>query len=51
MNKKNALGVIFFAGFLALILSGMVYLQPDKAQPQTADYQMQGFPALPSEIK
>lgn len=51
MNKKNALGVLFLTGFLAIVLSGMIFMQPDKAQPQTADYQMRGFPALPSEIK
>jgi len=51
MNKKNAIGVLFFAGFLAVVLSGMMFMQPEKAQPMTADYQMRGFPALPSEIK
>lgn len=48
---KNTLGVIFFAGLLAIVLTGMVHLQPEKPQPQTADYDMRGFPALPSEIK
>jgi len=51
MNKKNVFSVIFFAGFLALVLAGMVYLQPEKPQPQTAEYDLRGFPALPSEIK
>ena len=49
MNKKNALGVVFFASFLAMVLVGMVYLQPEKSQPQTAVYDLRGFPALPSE--
>jgi hypothetical protein len=49
MNKKNALGILFLAGFLAMLLAGMVYLQPEKAQPQTAEYDLRGFPALPSE--
>lgn len=48
---KNTLGVLFFAGLLTMVLTGMVYLQPEKPQPQTADYDMRGFPALPSEIK
>ncbi len=49
MNKKNALGILFLAGFLAMLLAGMVYLQPEKTQPQTAEYDLRGFPALPSE--
>jgi len=51
MNKKNAIGMLFFTGLLAVVLSGMVYLQPEKAKPQTAEYDLRGFPALPSEIK
>jgi len=51
MNKKNAIGMLFFTGLLAVVLSGMIYLQPEKPQPQMADYEMRGFPALPSEIK
>lgn len=51
MNKKNAVGILFFAGVLAVVLSGMMYMQPEKVQPQVADYEMRGFPALPSEIK
>jgi len=49
MNKKNTLSVLFFTGLLAVVLAGMVYLQPEKAQPQTAEYDLRGFPALPSE--
>ena len=49
MNKKNALSILFFASFLAMVLVGMVYLQPEKPQPQTAEYDLRGFPSLPSE--
>lgn len=49
MNKKSALSVLFLASFLGLVLTGMVYLQPEKAQPQTAEYDLRGFPSLPSE--
>ncbi len=49
MNKKNALSVLFLASFLGLVLIGMVYLQPEKPQPQTAEYDLRGFPSLPSE--
>lgn len=49
MNKKNALSVLFLASFLGLVLTGMIYLQPEKPQPQTAEYDLRGFPSLPSE--
>lgn len=52
MNKKNAVGVIFFAGFLALIVSGMVYLQPEKQKvEQEMVYELRGFPVIASEVK
>jgi hypothetical protein len=49
MNKKNALSILFLASFLAMVLVGMIYLQPEKVQPQTAEYELRGFPALTSE--
>ncbi|NVK37127.1 MAG: hypothetical protein HWE18_04305 [Gammaproteobacteria bacterium] len=49
MNKKNTLSVLFFTGLLAVVLAGMVYLQPEKPKAQTAEYDLRGFPALPSE--
>jgi len=49
MNKRNALSVLFLASFLGLVLTGMIYLQPEKPQPQTAEYDLRGFPSLPSE--
>ena len=50
MDKKNLLGMLFFVGLLGFVVSGIVMLQPDKKilEVETAEYNMSGFPVLPS---
>ncbi len=49
MDKKNLLGILFCMGLFSLVITGMVAFQPEVAPLQTADYEMRGFPSLPSE--
>ena len=48
MDIKRAIGMTVLMGFLVLVLTGMVYLQP-QAEPEvrTVKYELKGFPQLP----
>lgn len=48
MDIKKALGMTVLMGFLVLVLTGMVYLQPtNKPEVRSVEYELKGFPQLP----
>ena len=48
MDIKKALGMTVLMGFLVLVLTGMVYLQPaTKPEVRSVEYELKGFPQLP----
>ena len=48
MDIKKALGMSVLMGFLVLVLTGMVYLQPAKEESvRSVNYELKGFPVLP----
>jgi len=48
MDIKKALGMTVLMGFLVLVLTGMVYMQPTaKPVVDSVEYELKGFPQLP----
>ncbi|EAT11391.1 hypothetical protein HF888_15840 [Bermanella marisrubri] len=52
MKSEKLTGLLVLTGFLAAVVTGMVYFQePVKTAPQTAQSELRGFPATPNEIR